>query len=367
MRASSPNWRPITSNDADSFPSPSKSVTNCSFHEYQTPSGGRAVGSDLEPVELEGLNPIGVLRIDVELPAGIRRLVRETLRRLLAGLVHDQDVLGLETETRNAAIVHANVVDTCDQCHAGQIADIPQTVADAHNGATTERGGIIWDGMDTAVEEGKKFTWEITGVVDDGTNLAITWQASYKGVGVDPCNATVGAGAPVFHVGNRMRFYRSYAQGDDFIIGASTSSPGQALNVTVDDTNTVCASNIATTTIPVDSIVAEKGRLALGGKPLVLSEANPALTVAARVPTPTYDWKVGDGAAATVRREIVDTGECLKCHVGSLYQHGGNRVDNVGMCILITRRPTRRTFVLRRWASMFRQTPTMAVQVRPSR
>jgi hypothetical protein len=35
-----------------------------------------------------------------------------------------------------------------------------------------------------------------------------------------------------------------------------------------------------------------------------------------------------------VRRPIVDTGECLKCHVGSLYQHGGNRVDNVKMCII---------------------------------
>ena len=42
------------------------------------------------------------------------------------------------------------------------------------------------------------FDWEITGIVDDGVNLAISWQASYDGVGVDPCNATVGAGAPVF-------------------------------------------------------------------------------------------------------------------------------------------------------------------------
>ena len=34
------------------------------------------------------------------------------------------------------------------------------------------------------------------------------------------------------------------------------------------------------------------------------------------------------------RRDVVDTGECLGCHVGSLYQHGGDRVDNVDMCIL---------------------------------
>jgi OmcA/MtrC family decaheme c-type cytochrome len=44
---------------------------------------------------------------------------------------------------------------------------------------------------------------------------------------------------------------------------------------------------------------------------------------------------VGDGAApVAMRREIVDTELCLGCHVGSLYQHGGNRVDNPGMCIL---------------------------------
>jgi OmcA/MtrC family decaheme c-type cytochrome len=30
----------------------------------------------------------------------------------------------------------------------------------------------------------------------------------------------------------------------------------------------------------------------------------------------------------------VDTGLCLSCHVGSLYQHGGNRVDNLDMCYL---------------------------------
>ena len=138
-----------------------------------------------------------------------------------------------------------------------------------------------------------------------------------------------------FFVDNRLRVYRNYAQGDDFILGQSTSSPGQALNVDVTADNTTCASNVATTVIPADVVDAEKGRLALGGKPLVLSDLiTPAATVAARVPTPTYDWLVGDGAAATMRREIVDTSECLQCHVGSLYQHGGDRVDNVGMCIL---------------------------------
>ena len=54
-----------------------------------------------------------------------------------------------------------------------------------------------------------------------------------------------------------------------------------------------------------------------------------------RVPTPTYEFIVGTGAKATTpRREIADTGDCLKCHVGSLYQHGNTRVDNVTMCII---------------------------------
>jgi len=172
-------------------------------------------------------------------------------------------------------------------------------------------------------------------VVDDGVNLAFTWEASYDGAGVDPCNAVVGLGTPVFHLGDGdLSIYRSYAQGDDFIIGMSTSAPGQPSSIDLDDINTACAGMIATTTIPVDAIAAEKGRLALGGKPLVLSADVPTLTVEPRVPTPTYDWLVGDGTAAMARREIVDTELCLNCHVGSMYQHGGDRVDNVDMCLV---------------------------------
>jgi OmcA/MtrC family decaheme c-type cytochrome len=233
-----------------------------------------------------------------------------------------------DPETADCTLCHKAAVD-------GGIARA--NVAEFHNGARTGRGGIIWDGVDTSVDEGANFEWQINGVVDDGTNLAISWQASYKGAGVDPCNATVGIGAPVFFVGNTIRVYRNYAQGDDFILGQSTSSPGQALNVTLSSDNTNCdaGGGVAVTTIPVDTVDAEKGRLALGGKPLVVSELiDPPATVAARVPTPTYDWLLGDGTAAAMRRDIVDTGQCLQCHVGSLYQHGGDRVDNVDMCIL---------------------------------
>jgi OmcA/MtrC family decaheme c-type cytochrome len=105
------------------------------------------------------------------------------------------------------------------------------------------------------------------------------------------------------------------------------------VNVTVD--NTVCADGIATTTIPVDDVDAERGIVALQGKPRTVSPDGSATGQRVRAKTPTYEWVVGDGAApVATRRELIDDEACLGCHVGSLYQHGGNRVDNPGMCIL---------------------------------
>ena len=232
-------------------------------------------------------------------------------------------------------IENPSAVD-CTLCHKdpadGGIA--PANVAAFHNGYETERHGFIYDGVDTSVVEGAKFDWAITSMVDDGVNLTFTWEASYDGVGVNPCNDTVGVGAPTFHLGNgSLRTYRSYAQGDDFIIGTSTSAPGQPGRANPDADNTSCAGNVATTVIPVEAVDAEKGRIALGGKPRVISADVAGLEVEARVPSPTYDWLIGDGAEM-VRRAIVDTKLCLKCHVGSLYQHGGDRVDNVDYCLV---------------------------------
>ncbi len=232
---------------------------------------------------------------------------------------------------------HLNIADPetadCSVCHDDNTA--PATVTGFHNGLTTGRGGIIFDGEDSSLVEGAKFDWLITDVADDGVDLTITWQASYDGVGVDPCNDVVGPGAPVFHAGDgSLRTYRSYAQGDDFIMGTSTSAPGQPTRVNVTVDNTTCAANVATTVIPVEAVAAEKGRIVLGGKPLVVSVLDPAETMQARVPTPTFDWLVGVGGAAPDRRAIVDTSLCLDCHVGSLYQHGGDRVDNVDMCLV---------------------------------
>jgi OmcA/MtrC family decaheme c-type cytochrome len=227
----------------------------------------------------------------------------------------------------------------CATCHkAGGIA--PATVAEFHNGLTTERGGLIWNGVDTSVTEGAKFDWRITGIVDDKTNLKISWTAKYNGTDVNPCNATLAAGAPVFHAGStaagtagNLSMLRSYFQGDDPVLGKSPSAPGQALAVNVTTANTACVGNVATTTIAVDTDVAGRGIVALQGKPYVLDADNKPRRVRAK--TPTREFVVGTGAEPTAkRRAIADTGACLKCHVGSLYQHGGNRVDNVDMCVI---------------------------------
>jgi OmcA/MtrC family decaheme c-type cytochrome len=235
---------------------------------------------------------------------------------------------------------HLNIANPgtadCQQCHVdGGVARA--TVADYHNGIVTARGGIIFDGIDTSVTEGAKFVWTIDGIVDDGINLEISWSATYDGVGVNPCNATVGTGAPVFHAdgSGNLSMLRSYFQGDDPILGQSTSAPGQALAVNVTVDNTSCSGNVATTTIPVDDVDVERGIVALQGKPRVVSVLDPTATMAVRAKTPTYEWLLGSGDAPLMaRRQVVDTEVCLTCHVGSLYQHGGNRVDNVEMCNL---------------------------------
>jgi OmcA/MtrC family decaheme c-type cytochrome len=226
----------------------------------------------------------------------------------------------------------------CSTCHKpstdGGIAR--HTVAQYHNGLVTGRGGVIWGGVDTSVTEGAKFDWQIKEIVDGGETLAISWTATYDGAAVNPCNATVGAGAPVFHgdgSGN-LSMLRSYAQGDDFILGKA-NAPGQAVAVNVTTANTTCVDNVATTTIAADAnVTAERGIVALQGRPrLPHPDAAVTAPMPVRAATPTREWLVGDGAAPMVaRRAVVDTGECLKCHVGSLYMHGGNRIDNVDMC-----------------------------------
>jgi hypothetical protein len=149
-----------------------------------------------------------------------------------------------------------------------------------------------------------------------------------------------------------MSMLRSYAQGDDYVLGQA-NAPGQASSKNVRATESADANNpanttcltaapfTATTIITRDNLAdGTRGIVALQGKPLLPVPAGmstehwPYTTMYVRVPTPTYEYVVGTGAAATPRRAVADTKECLGCHVGSLYQHGNTRVDNVTMCII---------------------------------
>ena len=242
--------------------------------------------------------------------------------------------------------IHQGLASGCETCHvAGGPASDVVVVRDSHDGLTTPRSGVIWAGLDTSVTEGAKIDWMITDVADDGTDLTITWQANYDGVGVDPCNATAGPGAPVFFadedaegesLGN-LSILRNYAQGEDFILGTNPDRAGQPGGTpAVTNDNTTCAGNVATTVVPVETTDAMYGRVAIQGKPR-LPSPDPDDTdglMQVRAFTPTYDWVVGTGGAAPARRAVVDSSQCLSCHVGSMYQHGGNRVDNVDMCYL---------------------------------
>jgi len=88
---------------------------------------------------------------------------------------------------------------------------------------------------------------------------------------------------------------------------------------------------------------ATRGIIALQGKPLVpvpdgfedsLHAADfphDQMYVRVRPATTSTSWARCRG---TPRRLVADTEKCLGCHVGSLYQHGNTRVDNVTMCII---------------------------------
>ena len=254
----------------------------------------------------------------------------------------------------------------CENCHS-PTGSAPATVSEFHNGLLTGRNGVIWDGTDVSVTEGAKVDMQITGITRTVNDLAVTWTAAYDGAAVNPCNDTVAAGAPIFHAGgivtttaggvttitdpaknaigqvnSNFSLLRAYGEGDDWTNNNIGTAPGQPVATNLDTTNTVCVGNVATTTIPLTATeiatTAVKGVVALQGKaqvklPFVYSGTTVDVDQV-RSKTPTREFVVADGTLPATRRAIVDTAACLKCHVGSLYQHGGNRVDNVDMCVM---------------------------------
>jgi OmcA/MtrC family decaheme c-type cytochrome len=238
----------------------------------------------------------------------------------------------------------------CSTCHTGALA----TIAGFHNGLKTERAGLIWGGADQSVVLGAAIDMQITGVTfADTTTLAVTWTATQSSVAVNPCNSVVADG-PVFigatantttgQAASNMSLLKGIAQADDWVNAGQTGnvSPGQPIAVNLTTTNTTCASNVATSRIPRDTYQAAsatKGIVGLQGKPQVrfapaIGTVNEVIQVRAK--SPVREYLLTDGAlppVAAQRRSIVDTAKCLDCHQGSLYQHGGNRVDNVNLCV----------------------------------
>lgn len=133
---------------------------------------------------------------------------------------------------------------------------------------------------------------------------------------------------------------RSYMQGDDWVGSGTATSPGQPLAaVTLASTNTTCAANVATTVLPVETTTGfTRGTVALQGKPQVSFTPGAGTTnavIQVRAKSPTREFMLANGAApAANRRAVADMAKCLDCHKGSMYQHGGNRVDSMELCIV---------------------------------
>lgn len=236
----------------------------------------------------------------------------------------------------------------CGQCHTGARA----TIANYHDGLETERAGLLVGGEDLSLVLGKKFKINVVGVADNGTDTTVTWNVvdpTNANTTYDACNADFAAG-PVFFgyaggsepctgtaagCSSNFSILRAYATGDDWVENTNTSSPGQPDAVNVTTTNTTCTGDVASTIIPSQAVAATRAQLSIQGKPQLNATVKGAtVKVWARTPSPVYQYAVGTGAALAARRQIVSNDKCLACHPGSLYQHGGNRVDQVELCIM---------------------------------
>jgi OmcA/MtrC family decaheme c-type cytochrome len=236
---------------------------------------------------------------------------------------------------------------TCTTCHVGV------TVNTFHDGLKTERAGVIWNGADQSIVEGQKIVMSIDAVsYDPGSpgTIVVTWSATRNGATVNPCNSDVTAG-PVFHrasanaangmSANNMSILKAYAQGNDWVNGiANVTSPGQPTSVNLSSSNTTCSGNVATTRVAADNLTATSTHaiVSLQGKPQV--RLDPAIAtstevIQVRAQSPVREYVPATGARPTTeRRQIVSIAKCNACHPGSMYQHGGNRVDRIELCVM---------------------------------
>jgi OmcA/MtrC family decaheme c-type cytochrome len=233
----------------------------------------------------------------------------------------------------------------CTLCHNASSLPGAYRAGQFHDGLLTERSGLLWGGKDQSVVEGKRIAMKIASITPVGTNLEIKWNATLDGTAVDPCNTNADNG-PVFFgatastatgmVASNLSILRAYAQGNDWVNGLGTSpgQPGSAVNVVAG--NTTCSANEATTKVAADTTTATKGVVSIQGKPQVKFAGN-GKVIQVRSPSPAREFVVATGAdpsASDKRRQIVSIDKCNACHLGSIYQHGGNRVDSVELCVM---------------------------------
>jgi OmcA/MtrC family decaheme c-type cytochrome len=199
----------------------------------------------------------------------------------------------------------------------------------------------FYRGEDISYNNPDNVLFAITGITKSGDNVTFTWTATKNGAAVDPCNDNLSTG-PTFR---DLGAYLAYAKGDDWVNEnvSATQAPGQPLGARklFTSLSTACTSDVATTTGLVaasgPTAYATKALLAIGGKPLnrgtfTIGAASEDRDYSVRVPSPTRAFSMTDGSAVPARRNAVVTDKCNRCHRGTLYQHGGDRVDNEQLC-----------------------------------
>jgi OmcA/MtrC family decaheme c-type cytochrome len=263
----------------------------------------------------------------------------------------------IATSPTTAAVAGTNVGGDCASCHSATGTAAKKKFSDFHNGLLTERAGIIWDGADQSVEQGKRIAVSISKISRSANNLVIEWGATVDGTAVNPCNATadVTATAPVFHLAtanangtaaHTWSVLRAFAQGNDWTNPGIGTSPGQPLSTNLSSSNTACVDNVATSTIALGATelatvaAGTKGAVSLQGKPQILFPGSgKVIYTRAKSPVREFVFATSDGelvqpTAILKRRQIVSVDKCNGCHQGSLYQHGGNRVDSIELCVM---------------------------------
>jgi OmcA/MtrC family decaheme c-type cytochrome len=231
----------------------------------------------------------------------------------------------------------------CNACHSQDV--LIDEVSDFHNDfqATDAHYDSFFRGEDISFNNPDNVLFKIIGVQKSGDNVAFTWSATKGGVAVNPCNTDNNAG-PTFR---SLGAYLAYAKGDDWVNEnvSATQSPGQPLGARnlFTQLSTTCVSNVATTTglvvAPGPKAYAKKALLAIGGKPLnqgtfPVGAASVTKQYFVRVPSPTLAFSMIDSSVPAARRNSVNSAKCNKCHRGTMYQHGGDRVDNEQMCVI---------------------------------